>query len=432
MASKIFCALAMLAPLAVCAPAIAQQPAGSAPQVYPPPQQAGMSPASQVVAPPPAVAPPPVNAPQPNYPPPPPVAAPAAAPAPNYAPAPAQPPQPGALPAAPAYAPSAPAPNYPQPPPAGTPPPVSGAPTQGNYQVPLNSPEQPRSVGDQSVPYHVHHDTRHGHDHVYPDRGSVVREVPRGALAINYAGLSYRFHEGVWFEPRGPAYIVVAPPIGLMTATLPAFATTVASGGEAYLYANDVFYRARPDIGGYEVVNDPADSEPAAAAATAAAPAPNAQALPVAAPPPNVPVASVPVVSVPAASVPVGSVPVASVPVANASAPLAPVPVANATLPGPATVNALPAAATPAVVAAAPAPAVTAAASSTYAYPRNGQTPEQQARDHYDCYRFAVAQTGFDPLRPYSGTSSSQGADRQGNFARAQSACYEGRGYTLR
>lgn len=32
-----------------------------------------------------------------------------------------------------------------------------------------------------------------------------------------------------------------------------------------------------------------------------------------------------------------------------------------------------------------------------YAYPMNGQTPAQLDRDRYDCYRWAMKQTGFDP-----------------------------------
>lgn len=32
-----------------------------------------------------------------------------------------------------------------------------------------------------------------------------------------------------------------------------------------------------------------------------------------------------------------------------------------------------------------------------YFYPKAGQTDEQQSRDHYDCYNWAVKQTGFDP-----------------------------------
>ena len=114
--------------------------------------------------------------------------------------------------------------------------------------------------GDEQIePYHKHVDTRHGHDHAYPDRGAVLRDAPRGSTVVNYAGVSYRFHDGVWFEPRGPAYIVVAPPIGLVVPTIPAFATPVAGGGEKYLYANDIYYRARPDLGGFEVVNEPSE-----------------------------------------------------------------------------------------------------------------------------------------------------------------------------
>lgn len=32
-----------------------------------------------------------------------------------------------------------------------------------------------------------------------------------------------------------------------------------------------------------------------------------------------------------------------------------------------------------------------------YFYPRAGQTNEQQSRDHYQCYTWAVERTGFDP-----------------------------------
>jgi len=33
-------------------------------------------------------------------------------------------------------------------------------------------------------------------------------------------------------------------------------------------------------------------------------------------------------------------------------------------------------------------------------YPANGQTPEQQNRDRYECYQWSVQQTGFDPSQP--------------------------------
>jgi hypothetical protein len=115
---------------------------------------------------------------------------------------------------------------------------------------------------EQAEPYHKHHDTRHGHDHFYPDRGSIVRDLPKGTIGLSYAGVSYRYHDGIWLEARGPAYMVVAPPIGLVAPTLPLYSTIVTHGGETFLYANDIYYRPRPDLGGYEVVNDPV-GEPA-------------------------------------------------------------------------------------------------------------------------------------------------------------------------
>ena len=35
-----------------------------------------------------------------------------------------------------------------------------------------------------------------------------------------------------------------------------------------------------------------------------------------------------------------------------------------------------------------------------FAYPQQGQTPEQTDRDRYDCHEWAVKQTGFDPSAP--------------------------------
>lgn len=35
--------------------------------------------------------------------------------------------------------------------------------------------------------------------------------------------------------------------------------------------------------------------------------------------------------------------------------------------------------------------------SQVYFYPKENQSVEQQSRDHYECYNWAVKQTGFDP-----------------------------------
>ena len=39
----------------------------------------------------------------------------------------------------------------------------------------------------------------------------------------------------------------------------------------------------------------------------------------------------------------------------------------------------------------------TAPFTQVYFYPKHGQTTEQQSRDHYECYNWAMKQTGFDP-----------------------------------
>jgi outer membrane lipoprotein SlyB len=42
-------------------------------------------------------------------------------------------------------------------------------------------------------------------------------------------------------------------------------------------------------------------------------------------------------------------------------------------------------------------PSPRAPITQVYFYPKQGQTTEQQSRDHYECYNWAMQQTGFDP-----------------------------------
>lgn len=248
---------------------------------------------------------------------------------------------------------------------------------------------------DQIAPYPTHMDRRHGHNHVYPDRGAVVRNLPKGALGVNYAGISYQFAGGVWYERQGPAYIVVVPPIGLVVPNLPPFATSFESAGKTYLYANDVFYRPRPELGGYEVVNDPQDLVPERAQTGVGAPSSRlASAAPSVA--------------------------------AGAAAPKPPVRAEKVTAPPAPPPAAPPAAASPSQDAPAPVNPIGVAIS-----PHNGQNADQQAMDRYECYRFAVTQTGFDPLASNSGARPADLARRDSEYARAQAACLQGRGYSV-
>jgi hypothetical protein len=61
------------------------------------------------------------------------------------------------------------------------------------------------------------------------------------------------------------------------------------------------------------------------------------------------------------------------------------------------------------------------------AYPLYGQGPEQQEQDRYQCHRWAVSQSGFDPATA-TAAPPLQVAD---SYRRALGACFSGRGYSV-
>jgi len=67
-----------------------------------------------------------------------------------------------------------------------------------------------------------------------------------------------------------------------------------------------------------------------------------------------------------------------------------------------------------------------------YVYPKEGQNDEQTAKDRYECYRWSVDQTGFDPTQPGGNVSEEQHEDKLADYRRAVSACLEGRGYSVK
>lgn len=73
-----------------------------------------------------------------------------------------------------------------------------------------------------------------------------------------------------------------------------------------------------------------------------------------------------------------------------------------------------------------------AASGNVFIYPRNGQSPDQQARDKYECHSWASSQTGFDPTAIGGGVPPPQVAAKRADYNRAMGACLEGRGYTVK
>lgn len=59
------------------------------------------------------------------------------------------------------------------------------------------------------------------------------------------------------------------------------------------------------------------------------------------------------------------------------------------------------------------------------AYPKSGQSDAQQATDKTQCRSWAAAQSGYDPATPDSN-------DKRSDYMRAQAACFEGRGYSVK
>jgi hypothetical protein len=73
-----------------------------------------------------------------------------------------------------------------------------------------------------------------------------------------------------------------------------------------------------------------------------------------------------------------------------------------------------------------------APASDLFIYPKNGQNEEQQSKDRYECHSWASSQSGFDPTQPAGGVSEGQAQAKRDDYQRAQTACLEARGYSVK
>jgi len=67
-----------------------------------------------------------------------------------------------------------------------------------------------------------------------------------------------------------------------------------------------------------------------------------------------------------------------------------------------------------------------------FIYPKNGQSAEQQSQDDYECHRWAVGQTGFDPTAAGGGVAPERAVNKRNDYFRAKVSCLEGRGYTVK
>lgn len=69
--------------------------------------------------------------------------------------------------------------------------------------------------------------------------------------------------------------------------------------------------------------------------------------------------------------------------------------------------------------------------SKLYIYPRKGQSEAQQANDRYECHKWSVNQTNYDPTN-ISGITAEQIMQKRSDYQRAMAACLDARGYTAK
>jgi hypothetical protein len=67
-----------------------------------------------------------------------------------------------------------------------------------------------------------------------------------------------------------------------------------------------------------------------------------------------------------------------------------------------------------------------------FIYPRKGQSEKQQSDDRYECHRWAVNQTHYDPTQPPGSVPAPPSSQKRAEYNRAMGACLDARGYTVR
>ena len=116
-------------------------------------------------------------------------------------------------------------------------------------------------------------EVRHGRPAAYPAVGVRIGALPGPAIRVGDGRFFY--HAGIWYSPCGGYYCVARPSFGLVVPMLPVDMMVLAFAGLTYYYANGVYYQAAP--GGYVVVEPPQGIETAMPAQAAPAPLPQAQ-----------------------------------------------------------------------------------------------------------------------------------------------------------
>jgi len=102
----------------------------------------------------------------------------------------------------------------------------------------------------------AHHHYRH-----LPRRGAVVISVHRSAVVITFRGIRFHYHAGIFYKPKGTAYVIVRPPIRVRISVLPVGHRRIVIGPRVYFYYYGTFYVKAADKDEYEVVDAPVGAQ---------------------------------------------------------------------------------------------------------------------------------------------------------------------------
>ena len=100
------------------------------------------------------------------------------------------------------------------------------------------------------------HHAGHGLKH-----GVVVTALPSGNVRTTVAGVTYYYHDGVFYHHGSKGYIVVPAPIGAVVNALPPDTAKVAAGADTLTFFDGAFYHWDADKDAYVVVDPPDGSE---------------------------------------------------------------------------------------------------------------------------------------------------------------------------
>jgi hypothetical protein len=107
--------------------------------------------------------------------------------------------------------------------------------------------------------YEARYDDRgyYGGRYYPPPRGYVVHRLPHHCRVVKHKGHRYYYAGGAWYQPYGPSFVVVDPPVGLTLSFLPEFTASVTFGGVPYYRSGPVFYAWNPRARAYVVTDGP-------------------------------------------------------------------------------------------------------------------------------------------------------------------------------